>query len=620
MVEKMTLADQAESALRAVREAPEIGFDTETSGLDWKRNNPVGYVITVDPNNNWYIPIRHGGGANLSDSGKHHALTEADGPVKQHEFEKDLAKAFSARQGRTVGHHLKFDMMMSTNMGITINDNNVCSQINAALLDEYAKSFSLENSCNIAKVTAKKGQVMYDRLAEVLGVPSRQSSMSEFWRLPGNDPVAVEYAIGDGISTLELNQWQQPQLEEQGLQVVRDLEYKLQRHLNAIQRRGIKIDVERLHQLLARVQELGNEARQLLPTEDFNVRSGAQVRGWMEKIGRLNWPTTDKGNPSFTEKWLKTFPEGQAVVAVRQYFDLISKFISPLIDNHVFNGRVHAQLNQLKNDEYGTISGRFSCSDPNLQAFTKRLKELGRMIRSVFIADEGMELFEADYSQCEPRLFAHYSEEPSLIDGYNANPPRDMHQIVANMLGVERDPTAKRMNMGILTGMQARSFADHMDWPLPRAQASFNEWMVAFPGIRDFQDLAKTVIRSRGYVKTLLGRRCRMDHPRFAYRATSKIIQGGNADIIKYMLLKWCEYLEEYKLEEQLNVLMTIHDSFLGQRIPGVLNFGDSTLDALIKIALDVQSAPFNLKVPFKMDVGSGANWAIATYGDDQWL
>lgn len=613
-----TLGDKAEKALRVVREAKEIVYDTEASGLDWKIHNPIGYVITAVGFNE-YIPLRHGGGGNLlgADCAP---LSSATEPITIHPFERALAEAFTERRrrgGLTIGHNILFDMHMSANVGIMIGRDVEDTSIHAALLDEHAKSFSLENCAIRAAVTHKKGTEMYEHLHKTLGLPNHKDSMSDFWRTTGNDPVVVDYTTGDGQSTMELCHSQRPELaevDEQGgsLTEIARIENQLIWTVFRVERRGIKIDEKRIPLVEAEIARQLAAAQAALP-HGFNERSGPQVLALMTAAGYNDWPTTALGNASFTEKYLKTKPEGQHVVAVRKLSNLGNSFIAPLRERHIHKGRVHAHLNQMKNDDYGTISGRFSCSDPNLQQVPKRDKDLGRLFRSLFIPDRGMEFYEADYSQAEPRLFAHYSEEPALLDGYNSTPFRDVHQILADGLNVDRGVTAKRMNMGIFTGMYPKTFAVHMGWDLEKATQEWNAWFRMFPGIKDFQDAATATYRERGYIRTILGRKCRIEHNRFAYQGTSRIIQGGSADIIKERMLCGDLYLENDN-DKYAHILMTIHDSFPFQAAKGAK--GEAAAKELVRIWEDVQSPPYSLKVPFVMDVGKGPDWGVATYGE----
>lgn len=616
-----TMGERAELALRMVREAPKIAYDTETTGLDWRVNQPVGYVITESAQNNVYVPVRHGGGGNLGDP---HCgpMTAPDSPTVQHAFERELAKAFEERRRRkylTIGHHLKFDMHFSAKQGIFLGRECEDTQINEPMLDEYARSFGLA-SCAIRRgVTAKKGEQLYAYLADLFGGKPDHTSMANFWRLAGNDELGVDYATGDGITTLELREVQYPLIIEEGMEYIHSVESRLIWTLFRMERRGIKTDMAYIDQLTDAVATELVRATAALPPR-FNVRSGPQVRALMEEAGHTDWPLTlpstkfPEGQPSFTESFLKKSPEGRSIIAVRQLTNLMNTFVRPLAAEHIYEGRVHAQANQLKADDFGTVSGRLSYSNPNLQAIHKRNKELGRRFRTIFVADEGMEFYEGDYKQCEPVLFTHYSQEPALVAGYSAEPPMDMHHVVAGMLDVERDPTAKRMNMGILTGMQAATFAGHMGWDLDYATEMHTRWFEGFPGIKQFQDDAKQLFRKRGWVKTILGRRCRLDDQRYAYRGVSRIIQGSNADIVKERLLRIDEYLEE--TGDIAHMLMTVHDSFEWQAPAGPE--GEAISAEIVRISKNLRGEPFNLRVPMGMDVGKGLNWAEATYGPAQ--
>lgn len=616
------LGEMAEKALRIVVESKEMVYDTESSGLDWRYNNPIGYVIGAPdasytgpskglPVDTVYVPVRHGGGGNLP--GCKPLVTPTD-KIDVHPFELALAKAFEERnrlgRGRVVGHNMKFDVHMSANAGVLLGRNLACTQNMAAMLDEYARSYSLDACSERYGVEAKKGTELYRMLSANFGGPPERSAMQHFWKTAGNDPLVMEYTIGDGVSTMQLFRYENAMLDDQEMAVVRDLENDLIWTVFRMERKGIKVDKSRIDDLRRATEAQISDALSKFPL-GFNTRSPVQVKKVMEEAGHVDWPTTEKGSPSFTESWLKKSDLGKEIIRIRQLSNLLNSFVNPLDTRHMFNGRVHASLNQLKSDEMGTISGRFSCSDPNLQQVPKRVKALAKPFRSLFVADEGYKFFERDYSQCEPRLFAHYSQDENLVHGYNQRPFVDAHQTVADMLSVERDPTAKRMNMGIFTGMQPRTFAGHMGWDLATATEKWEAWFKAFPGVRKFQNNAKARLMSRGYVYTLLKRRCRLEAPRFAYRGTSKIIQGGNADILKYKLREVDRICEDHG--DIVQILMTVHDSFNGQ----VLDVPEAwaLFGEIQKVLVDVQKEPFNLSVPFEIDGYEGDDWCQATFG-----
>lgn len=620
------LGDQAEEALRAVAESPIIAFDVETSGVDWRRNAVVGYVITVDQHNNWYIPVRHGGGGNIGDS---EPLRESvlPRPMPVHPFERSLSEAFDERARRgfvTVGHNVKFDSHFAANHGVMLGRNLNCTQITEALLDEYAGSYSLSACCKRHGVTEKLGDELYAHMATMFGVEDEKKMrnvMQHFWRLPGDDRLAVEYAKGDGVSTLELWRSQLDDIYEvepdgRSLEGIFKLENELIWTVFRLERVGMRIDEGRLDWAFREVERLVSDASKEFPP-DFNVRSTAQVKKWLEDKGVTDFPKTEptarfpEGQTSIRAKWLENHPVGQPIVAVRNALDLESKFLAPLRDRHLFAGRVHATLNQLRQDDYGTITGRFSCNEPNLQQISKRNKTLGKILRSVFIPDDDVLIYEADYSQAEPRTFAHYTESEKIMRGYMQTPFVDMHSVVAKELGVDRGTIGKRLNMGMLTGLGPKSLAGHMDWPEDKARRTWEWYMsVFFPELRQFHQDATTIYKRRGYVWTMLNRKCRLRDRNLAYQAVSRIIQGSGADIIKYKLLeadKACE-----AINDEVQILMTIHDSFVFQAPEDRKDF----VDEMIKRMSSVQEPPFSMRVPFLMDVGKGENWAIASYGD----
>lgn len=613
------LGENAERALRIIREAKEPVYDTESTGVDWRFHKPVGYVVgassgngAISPQDVVYVPVRHGGGGNLPGAP---AMTSPTEGFVLHPFEEALAKAFNQRNqtvglGRTVGHNMKFDVHMSANADIMLGRNLACTQNMASMADEYARKYSLEAVAERCGVTAKKGEELYKHLASVFGGPAKREAMANFWRTSGTDPFVYEYTVGDGVSTMESYWKLRDQLIEDEMEVVLNLENDLIWTVFRMERRGIKVDVEEAGALRRAAEDRISMLMSEFPV-GFNALSPLQMRALMEEHGHTDWPLTEKGAPSFANRWLKTNEIGRKIIEMRQAGNLINSFINPLLERHVFKGRVHASLNQLKSDEKGTISGRFSCSDPNLQQVPKHNKELAKPFRRLFVADEGCVFWERDYSQCEPRLFAHYAQDPNLLAGYNSVPFVDAHQTVANLLNVERDPTAKRMNMGIFTGMFPKTFAGHMGWSIEKATAAWNAWFTQFPSVRQFQDKAKDRLKRRGYVFTLLGRRCKLEAPRYAYHGTSKIIQGSNADIVKWKLLEADRFCEDNG--DVVQVHMTVHDSFNGQyqNTPEAR----ALFEQMVAQMAEVQCEPFNLDVPFVLEGTEGANWSEATFG-----
>lgn len=601
-------------ALRMARDSKLLVIDTETSGLDWKRNYIVGWVLTVDTDS-VYVPVRHGGGGNIYDPNVAPIDTaEVDDAalLPNHQFEIELAKAFAQNPTQLrVGHNLKFDALFAAQRGVMFGRNLSCTMNQQCLVNEYTKSYSLESLAVAYGLKPKLSEPMYAHISNTLGVPNTKNAMAHFWRLAGNDPMATEYAEGDGITTWQLFKRQIDKLDNVGVgDIIRRVENELIWTLVRMERRGMRVDMAYLDGLKHRIEGYVAEALASMP-EGFNVRSAAQVKEWMTNHGHTDWPVTEKGNASFPEGWLKQYEAGRKIVDIRKWSNLSNSFITPLVDTHIFKSRVHARVNQNKADDHGTISGRLSCSSPNLQQVPKHNKQLAKEFRKAFIADEGYKFYEADWSQAEPRLFAHYSGEPRLVDGYSETPFRDVHTIVAEMMKVDRGTTGKRMNMGMFTGMQPKTFSEHMKLPLTEATRLWNDWNKLFPKVAEFQNTAKTVMLRRGYVRTLLGRFGRLENPVFAYKATSKIIQGSQADMMKCVMVEIDKMLEERG--DRTHLLMQVHDSLVWQAPDDENGRKDSA--EIARMMEDVQTKPFNLRVPFVAEMEYGDNWAEASFG-----
>jgi DNA polymerase-1 len=215
-----------------------------------------------------------------------------------------------------------------------------------------------------------------------------------------------------------------------------------------------------------------------------------------------------------------------------------------------------------------------------------------------------MVIEEADAKQQEPRLFTHYSEEPALLEGYR-NGTMDMHDRAAEVLGLDRE-VAKRLGMGMLTMMSVPTLAGHMGWDVDQAKEAHGRFLsVAFPMIKDMQHTVVSVFRRRGYVKTMLGRRAYCDDPRFAYRGVSRLIQNNGGDHIKLCILRACQYEDAHP---EVQILLSIHDSLMWQRDPA--HDPADLLGAIENVANEM-----GLLVPIPFGLGSGDDWARASYG-----
>jgi DNA polymerase-1 len=588
----------AERALRIVRESPLIAFDTETTGLELK-DRAVGYVIT-DADNSLYVPVRHEAGGNIPNTT---------------EFESALNHAFLVRGRlayRTVGHNLGFDLRMAGRENIRPQYPLEDTLINEALIDDTTASYSLENCCKRHGVAAKKGEALYSAIAARFGGLPDRKSMSNFWRMPGDDADVVDYACGDGVSTLALRNAQQKYLDEEDLRRVWHLECQLLRYVADMHLRGLKVDMAYADELLGESGIMASAIAAGMKKFEpgFNPYSPKDVEALYRANGYDDgrFMRTATGKPSFTSYFLETNEIGDAIMAVRKLRKARDAFASNIVGKFNVGGRVHPILHQSRNDEYGVAGARFSCSDPNFQAIPKRNAYIGKMVRKLIIPDDGMELFEADAKQQEPRFFAYYSGDENLLQGYR-NETIDIHDIASAGLGIDRK-VAKTLGLGILNMMQPKTLARHMRWEVPKAAEFHRGFLDLMPRIRDFQDHAKAIFASTGYVKSILGRRARLENGDkwLAYRGSNRVIQNSAGDHLKTCILRACEYAEAYP--DKLQMLMTVHDSIVGQNTIG---FDRSEL---IRIMEAVPYEPeFDLDLPIPFDVGVGMDWCEASYG-----
>lgn len=591
-------------------------YDTETTGLDWRVDHTVGHVLTFGPrpDESFYLPVRHKGGHNLD-------------PLRVHDM---LRASINARHDlHIVGHNLDFDLHFLANDGIVPAGPLEDTLIDSFLWNEHMPSFSLDACCRWFNVQAKKGDTLYEHIAQMFPdekiQPKAGSAMPHFHRLAGNDPVAVDYATGDGTSTWQLWEALQPKMDEEdamgrNLRRIWEIECRCIRVLHRMSRRGTKVDEERLEYVKKLIEDRLNRLLEKFP-KDFNVGAPSHVKKYFMDAGvrEDEIPRTEPSNKfpngqlSFNEAFLSHHPIGKPIIEVRKLRTLTNSFITPLVERHIWNGRVHPHYNQTRGEERGTITGRLSCDSPNMQQVPKRNKELGALFRSIFVPDPGHEWKSADYGQCEPRLLAHFAQVRTLLDGYMADPPLDAHSAVAKQAGIEREP-GKRMNQALVTGAGKNRMmellyeygADPME-----ANRIYNQYFRAMPEIKPFQKKVADIYKRRGFITTLLGRRLHLNDPRFDYQGVNRILQGGNADINKKAL---ADVDELYASEgDHCALLNDVHDDLCHQVPPDCEKTFKRAIELMEDYGPNGQSV--YLTVPMVVDVGMGKNWAEASYG-----
>ena len=619
--------------------------DVETTGLDWRQHCIVGYVLCFGPRDadSYYVPFRHAGDANVG--GRHGCQIPIDWDGKLAPGERELVKAIDTPDTLIFGHRVTFDLRFLSRVGFTSQPRVEDTSINEPLLNEYMGKYSLEDCAIRHKVQTKKIVEIISYLRQQFPeIKTDKEAMGHYWRLAGDDKTAVSYACGDGVTTWQLRDAQMKQILKPGIDIdgkteieslerVHDIESRIIPVLTRMMIRGIKVDEERLDWLIGHIDTGVEQLKNAFPS-DFNARSPIDVQKWMEDHGHLKHPRTapspsrPEGSPSFTSDYLEKHEAGQKIIRLRKWENLKASFCIPLQDKHLWKGRVHTTFNQLKNDDYGTVTGRLSSTDPNLQQVPKHDEELGKLYRSVFVPD--FDLWgECDFSQIEPRLMAFYTRSKVFLNDYRTNPDADAHTAVsqAMLLTVgrhwdkltpaeqrhHRNNFGKRVNQTVLTGGGKNAIVTKYKVPASEADAMIKEYHRVLPELRPFQNKAAAVFRRRGYVVSLLGRRAHLQYQNKDYTAMNRLLQCGNADIIKEKMLAISDYLFDAKAPVEM--LLNCHDSISFQ-------FDEDArpvYDECRRIMADFSSeqARIKLDLPVKVDDGEGKNWALATYGED---
>ena len=412
-----------------------------------------------------------------------------------------------------------------------------------------------------------------------------------------------------------------------------DMEMELLPILIEMRRTGIRVDEEKAH--LLKKEFRGKEHAVLhkikkettLDVDIWAARSVAQV---FDRIG-VNYPRTPKtGEPSFTQNWLVNCdnPIAQLIREARE----INKFHSTFIDSiqrYVHKGRIHSEINQLRSDQGGTVSGRLSYSNPNLQQIPARNKEFGNKIRSLFLPEEGRQWGSFDYSQQEPRLVAHYAASVDIdgsftgadefIKAYESD-EADFHQIVADMAGISRT-NAKTINLGLFYGMGKAKLARELGISKDAAESLLSKYHTRVPFVKRLAEAVTNSASKYGFIRTVRGRKCRFNmwepatfgmnkamqyaeakaiygnniRRAFTYKALNRLIQGSAADQTKQAMIN-CH-------KKGFKPLLQIHDE---------LCFSINEENDIINLRKEMENAIEYLKVPFKVDIALGKSWGEA--------
>jgi DNA polymerase I-like protein with 3'-5' exonuclease and polymerase domains len=485
-----------------------ISIDLETRDPDLRSKGSgaiigngeiIGVAVAVD---GWckYYPFGHEGGGNLDKK-------------KILNWISDVC----ATEATKVFHNAMYDVCWLRSYGVHINGCIRDTMVMASLVNENRVSYTL-NALSWEYLRKRKNESILNEAAKSWGIDPK----AELYKLPAMK-VGV-YAEKDAQLTLELFERLTSKINEENLNEICDLETELFPCLVDMRFKGVRVNVEKAHKLKEKLfaqekvllQEIKKETQ--IDVQIWAARSIAKV---FDKLNVSYKKTLITQSPSFTKNFLATcsHPLIKKISRAREINKARTTFIDTII-KYEHKGRIHADINQIRSDQGGTVTGRFSYSNPNLQQIPARDKELGPLIRSLFIPEDKCKWGCFDYNQQEPRLVAHFAaitpnvkENPSvreIIDSYSKN-DIDFHKVVAEMAGIDRIQ-AKTINLGLFYGMGKTKLQAELGLSTKQeAETLFEQYHDRVPFVKDLMEEISRWASTEGEIRTLLKRGCRFD-------------------------------------------------------------------------------------------------------------
>ena len=560
----------------------------------------VGVAVAVE---NWsgYYPIAHEGGGNMD--------------------RKKVLKWFQSvlsTPATKIFHNAMYDVCWIRALGLSINGKIVDTMIASALVDENQMRYDL-NNCSKRYTGKTKSETNLYEAAKSWGVDAK----AEMYKLPAI--YVGEYAEKDAEITLELWQELKKEILHQDIKSIFQLETELFPCLVDMRFLGVRVDVEQAQKLKEELHTEEKECLQIVKKEtgvDTQIWAARSIAQVFQKLN-LPYDSTEKTNsPSFTKNFLQNHPHPlvKRIARAREINKAHTTFIDTIL-KHSYKGRIHAEINQLRGDNGGTVTGRFSYSNPNLQQIPARNKELGPRIRSLFIPEEGHTWGCFDYSQQEPRLVVHYATLQNLygvdevLESYKGG-NADFHTIVADMAEIPRSQ-AKTINLGLFYGMGKNKLQAELGISKEKSEDLFRQYHNKVPFVKQLMDNVMQRAQSSGKIRTLLGRLCRfhlwepnqfgihkalphdaalMEHGpgikrAYTYKALNRLIQGSAADMTKKAMIDLHKegIIPHIQVHDELDISV------------------NNNADRIKEIMEDAVS----LEVPNKVDYESGPNWGI---------
>jgi DNA polymerase I-like protein with 3'-5' exonuclease and polymerase domains len=567
------------------------------SGNVTGKGHIAGIAVAVE---GWsgYFPIHHESGGNMD---KKLVLSWLQDICNQEET-------------KFIFHNAMYDICWLRSAGIIVKGKIIDTMIAASLIDENRLSYQL-NFLSKHYVGFGKDESILNAAAKEYGLDPKK----DLWRLPAL--FVGQYAERDAESTLKLWKKLETELYKQELWDIFNLETRLFPCLVDMRFKGVRVDLDKADKikkyLIDKESKILKDIKDLTGI-DVEIHAARSIAKAFDKL-KLPYDRTEKSKePSFTKNFLQNHPHKlpKAIAEARELNKAHSTFIDS-ITKHSVNGRIHADINQIRSDAGGTVTGRFSMSNPNLQQIPARHPELGPLIRSIFIPEQNhiWGSFE------EPRILVHYAKLQNLngvdeiVDAYKAG-DADFHQVVADMAGIERKQ-AKTINLGLMYGMGKNKLMAELGLMKDSAEKLIKQYHTKAPFVKQLMDNVSRKANDRGKIRTLLGRACHFDlwqpvqfgvfkplpleqarkeydeplKRAFTYKALNKLIQGSAADMTKKSMVALYEngIIPHIQIHDEVDISVE----------------SDEKAEEIIEI---MESA-VELKVPNKVDYEKGKNW-----------
>ena len=515
-------------------------------------------------------------------------------------------------------HNAMYDVCWLRSLGLKINGRIIDTMIAAGLVDENRLRYDLNGVCRDYIKKGKDEAALYEA-AKSWGVDPK----AEMYKLPAM--YVGSYAERDAQLTLELWQVLKSEILNQDIQSIFEMEMKLFPCLVDMRFLGVRVNQE---QAAKEKKTLVEQEKKMLG--EVLTSTGIEVQIWaarsiakvFDKLGLPYERTIKTEAPSFTKNFLANHPHNvvKCIAKAREINKAHTTFIDTIL-KHSQKGRIHAEINQLRSEGGGTVTGRFSMNNPNLQQIPARNKELGPRIRSLFIPEEKCQWGCFDYNQQEPRLVVHYASLQNLygvdevVESYK-NEDADFHKIVADMADIPRFQ-AKTINLGLFYGMGKNKLQAELGVSKLQAEDLFRTYHAKVPFVKMLMDAVMKRAQDSGKIRTLMGRLCRfplwepnqfgihkaLPHDQallehgpgirraYTYKALNRLIQGSAADMTKKAMI------DLHK--EGIVPHVQVHDEL-------DISVKD---DKEAKQIVQIMETSVELEVPNKVDYEAGSNW-----------